>query len=504
MRTASTATLIRKYANPVAFREDLYIQAGRRVVRFGDVMAPFQRADFAALDEALTPLAAGGTPSLRKFMFERTKGASKDQDVGCALLHTITWAKRPLRIQVAAFSSEQADEIRLIIKSILRIDAPLNRLLREVNEVQSTRIVNTRTESEISIMTRSAGGLASHGARPDLVFCDELSHVADEDFIATICDNADKCPHAVTIICTNAGQLDSWQFRWREIARQSPNWYFSVYDRPAPWIDPRDLEESRLRNSPSRYSRLWLGRWVSGGDALDPELILSSIVLDGPTRKTPPGVVAFGGLDVGVKSDHSAYVTLGWEAKKERFFLMNCVSWTPPRGGEVDLMAVERAILESHSRYRYRTIGFDPSQALLLAQRLSRRNVPMTEVVFSGKNLNAMAEGAIESWNHRVIDLYEDPQLIRDLGRLNIVERSYGYRLESVADSYGHADRAVALMIALMLGRQLSRNTPIGLSGKFDGLTVVNDPRRHGVQLLPRDLERARQVRKKMFGYLIR
>ena len=39
--------------------------------------------------------------------------------------------------------------------------------------------------------------------------------------------------------------------------------------------------------------------------------------------------------------------------------------------------------------------------------------------------------------------------MLTDLSRLTIVEKSYGFRLESVRDADGHADTATALAIAL-------------------------------------------------------
>ncbi len=96
------------------------------------------------------------------------------------------------------------------------------------------------------------------------------------------------------------------------------------------------------------------------------------------------------------------------------------------------------------------SLRFDPFQAELLSQDLRNANIHTEEVPFVGKNLSVMASKLIETFRAGQIDLYRDEQLIRDLSRLTIVERSFGYKLEAAPDSEnGHADLAFALAIAL-------------------------------------------------------
>ena len=60
------------------------------------------------------------------------------------------------------------------------------------------------------------------GSRPTVTVCNELSHCSSEGFISTMLDNADKIPNNLCIIATNAGHLESWQYRWRENYRDDP------------------------------------------------------------------------------------------------------------------------------------------------------------------------------------------------------------------------------------------------------------------------------------------
>jgi hypothetical protein len=99
-----------------------------------------------------------------------------------------------------------------------------------------------------------------------------------------------------------------------------------------------------------------------------------------------------------------------------------------------------------------------------MAQRLTRQGVPMKEISFQGANLNDMASTVLEEFKARNVDLYDDPALVADLGKLRIVERSFGYKLEAARDQSGHADRATALTLALLGAKRFQCTAPTRLT----------------------------------------
>src|SRR5262249_3384631 len=136
--------------------------------------------------------------------------------------------------------------------------------------------------------------------------------------------------------------------------------------------------------------------------------------------------------------------------------------------GKVDLEAVEHAVADLHQRFRFVSVGYDPYQAELMAQRLTCRGVWMREVPFVGSNLNTMATVWLETFRSRRIDLYPHDRLVADLRRLSIVEKTYGYKLEATRDADGHADVATALAICLpaaidLAGQQYGCGSSIAL-----------------------------------------
>jgi len=488
---------------PDAFRERIKLTPSGP--SFADQLAPFQRRDFSFLDQAFVALANGTMPKPNRLWIERTKGASKDTDVAtsCIWLLAFLPAYRLLTCQVAAADQQQADELRKAARQILRA----NPWLDELVEVEATRIVGKASGSTCDILTADVGG--SHGARPDLLIINEVTHVAEgkEEFVLNLLDNASKVPKGVVLVLTNAGHTDHFAWRLREDARTSGEWYFSQHCEPAPWLDPAELRRAERRNTRSRFLRLWRGIWSKGsGDALD-ERDISACVNKHlrPMAGSERGYHFFGGLDLATRRDHAALAGIGLHVgfyeeappKKRnlpphveamldlgmiedgpvgggkdeeqegkhhpgtgRIRLAHVESWAPPgNGGEIDLMGVENAVLDAHRRFRFMGVFFDPFQASLMAQRLRAKGVPMIETTFTGANLNAMASAVLEEFRSRNVDLFDDAQLVADLGRLRIVERSFGYRLEATRNADGHADRATAFALSL-LGARGNRSSP--------------------------------------------
>lgn len=439
------------FFDPMAFIADLTVPIPGDP-RFGDVMAPFQRMRFRKLVPDLAALVAKKRPPIGKHWWEATKGASKDTDLAAALIWLLVFARRPLYGQAGAADAGQAGEIRKATNEWLAS----NPWLKERVTVLRSEVRATKTGSTLEILT--ADKATAHGARPDFLLVNELHAIKQQEVAETWVDNADKISWGVRVIATNAGYQNSWQWKWREIALAGSKigtWYFHKFAEPAPWISMVKLAESKRRNTLSRYRRLWKGVWVHGsGDALefgDVEACVNMTEGVEPDDK----MIFLGGLDLGVRHDHSALVVLGVEPMG-RIKLAVCESWAPGPDGKVDLIAVRRGVVTAHKKYDLRWLGYDPSQAELMAQELEREGVPACPVEFRGKMLDLMAREILQAFRNRRIDLYRDERLLNDLFRLTIEERSYGYKLSAVSDDMGHADTAIALAIPLPLALEIT------------------------------------------------
>jgi hypothetical protein len=308
---------------------------------------------------------------------------------------------------------------------------------------------------------------------------------------------AGKRKNAVVLAMMNAGHGDTWQRRLRDMAAADANWAFSeLPDAVASWISPEQLADQARYLPRLAFDRLFRNLWCdTTGDALEVADTERCIVLSGPPA-VEDGWVYVAGVDVGISRDSTALVVLGkhvgfsTQTVKERpvprhvrlleelgvldapadetewsytlgtgqLRLAAVRAWRPAGGSQVDIGEVESEIIEAHRRYNLAVVGYDPSQAEYMAQRLRKVGVPAQSIPPGPKFQQASAAELLQAFKERRIDLYRDPTLLADLRTLRVKEVPYGYRLVAPRTSgdvaTGHADTASALQIGLFCARR--------------------------------------------------
>ena len=453
MTSPTIEDLRRAVASPTEFRRLLLVDAGAEdgeLKSFDSVLDDWQRKDFEAFEPAWRRIVGQkveGDP-VRLGYLERPRGHSKTTDLAVMVAWALFASRKDHRISGTATAAdrEQARLLRGAIQGLVY----RNDWLAPWMETQRDRVINPVTGSELAITASDAP--SAYGTTPDFMVADELTHWTSQDTWSAIFSAVPKKKNCVLVIISNAGvgKNSAWQWRVRELARTSLRWYFSRLDGPrATWQDPADLDEQRLVLPTNAYKRLWLNEWVEeSGDALEAEDIRAAVREElGSLQEAEEGWWYAAGLDLGAKHDHSAVVVLGCRGDG-RVRVASVKSWVP-LGGKVDLMQVEADVLKMDELFGFQFVSFDPSQALLMAQRLESHGVAMVETPFSGPNCAAMARDLLGVFRSRQIDLYPNDRLRDDLMRLSIVERRYGFKLEAISDERGHADTAYALAIGL-------------------------------------------------------
>jgi hypothetical protein len=125
-------------------------------------------------------------------------------------------------------------------------------------------------------------------------------------------------------------------------------------------------------------------------------------------------------------------------------------SWNPADyGGKVDLIEIRHAIKTAHSFYHFVGCKYDFWQAEYMAQELMAEGVPMSETKLNAEDLNIITRSLLDAFSNRRIAIYPHDGLTRDLLRLRVKETLHGFKLTAVRDDSGHADRAMALCLAL-------------------------------------------------------
>lgn len=132
-------TFTRYAANPAAFRQDLLIDVDGKARRFGDVMDPWQRDDFALLDPALMRCnGRSDNPAKSRIYLERGRGHSKTTDLAVTCCWALAFADRPIRGYCFAADLDQANILKDAMATLIRLNPWLSGIL----EVQRNVITN--------------------------------------------------------------------------------------------------------------------------------------------------------------------------------------------------------------------------------------------------------------------------------------------------------------------------------------------------------------------------
>jgi hypothetical protein len=323
---------------------------------------------------------------------------------------------------------------------------------------------------------------SSFGTLGSLYVADELCHWPDnsEGLWHSIISSAAKRSDALLLTITNAGYCQSWQHRVREVARVDENWLFSRMEGHPSWIPQSTLDEQRRMLPAIAFARLWENCWAaSGGDALTPADIEAAFDHQlRPMNGNEPGWLFVGGLDLGLVRDCSSFVILAVQegGRSGVVKLAHAKLWTPRPGAKINLLDVERHILEMDEKFHLQFIGFDPWQSEHLSQRVEidtgrrRRNQQrrygsqpfMREQPATAANLREVATLTIESFGDRRIQCYDYPPLKQDLLKLRVEEKvsAGSIRLTSPRDASGHGDSFSAFASALLLAHEIAGKKP--------------------------------------------
>lgn len=474
----SLRTKYREYANdPALFRSDLMIDVSGSVKRYGDVADDWQKRDAAAVDPGLRYCMGLSTDPyciLRSY-YERPRGHAKTFDVGLTATYFCTFAQGQRNGYIIGTDSDVSGFTRDAVIRNIRLNPELEKII-QVNKNVITNIAEGHPGYGTRVELLSNDVASSWGILPDFVLVDEYTHWGGDGTLwGSIISSVGKRTNCLLMVIANAGFVESWQWKVREEIRNDPKWYFSRLPGPvASWMTQEMLDEQRRMLPGLSYNRVWLNEWsAAGGDALPPELIAAAFIPElKPQAGAEPGWLYIAGLDLGLKRDNAAVsvVAVPEDGKAGKIRLVAHKVWKPLPGEKVNLLDVEKYLLELEQRFGLEYINYDPWQAEHLAQtveadsgRLSR-NVRrhysaepfMRECPPTPANLRAQASLCIEFFNDRRVEFYPCPEMERDLRKLRVVEKNNGVRLESPRDGDGHGDLVASWLLALQVAHEVA------------------------------------------------
>jgi hypothetical protein len=398
------------------------------------------------------------------------KGHDKTPGVARRLLFLLAYARKPLQLVVCAGDQDQASLITQAMRDILAF----NPWLKDRCEVS---VLGGRGESGSVLQVLPMDAWTGQGISPDYIVADEVTHwqhKRGQDFWDFVLATVSKRPFCIFEVLTNAGFLDSWQHRARNLAASSPMWSFyeqEPYTHMASWMNTAAIEEICKGMSPGEVKRVIRNVWIDPGEEngyLTSAEAAACVdeALEEQTRGSHL-LNYFAVVDYGGVIDRCALCVLHPVPGTDRVDIDRLDCWQGTHENRVvlskdDALPGERTVegwidltLQGFPNCR---LVCDPYQMEFLAQKYERRGRVVSRFEYkAGKRnmrmaqlLKEMVQNRRIRWSPRAGHLpgAEDDTFAKELSRLVLKPTVYGYRFDH--ESGRHDDRAAAVGMGLI------------------------------------------------------
>lgn len=218
----------------------------------------------------------------------------------------------------------------------------------------------------------------------------------------------------------------------------------------APWQRPAWVAEMQRTLRPTQFARLILNRWTASESTFI-ELDQWDAITD-PALKpvlVDTGLPIWAGLDLGLRHDSTALVSVAWDGDKIR--LVDHKIFVPRGGQTLDVEATaQAAVLSLRSRFAVQAVAFDPWQAIGPAQTLTRQGVIMQELAQTTGNLTSMATNLLDLIKRRQFVAYAAPELREAVSKTIAIESSRGGWRLGKGKASDRVDPIIALAMACL------------------------------------------------------
>lgn len=397
------------------------------------------------------------------------KGSDKTHETARQLLWLLGWSKRRLNMYVCAGDQDQAKLLTTAMTGICRDN-------KWINDRCTVTAEKARGESGSEVTVMAMDAWTGQGIFPDLVVAEEVTHWQHDEgrqFWNFVLSSVNKRPGCVLIVNTNAGHIGSWQ--WEERKRVSVSKFWSFYEAPvgdplAKWMNKEKIADDSRGMTKGEQARLYTNRWVDPGEekgyltqedadaCIDPTLIEE---VKGKRDYEYFAIVDYGGvfdrcalcvMHIPPGSDTAIVDRLDcWQGSHEDRIDINTPEDDPER------RSVEGWLDATVQSFRVAKIIVDPNQLEALAIKFERRGYWVDRFPFRrgmgnyrmAQVLKTCVQNKKVRWSPFAGLLHgvEDDTISKELARLVIVKKSYGYRFDHEAGR--HDDRAAALAMGL-------------------------------------------------------
>jgi phage terminase large subunit-like protein len=227
---------------------------------------------------------------------------------------------------------------------------------------------------------------------------------------------------------------------------------------PAPW---QDVEQLRLRHAspsmtPGQWRRFACGIWTEGEEPwLDPLLWDR---LGDPALELDPAAQTWIGVDVGVRKDSTAIVTVA--ARGDGEIAVKARVMRPPGDGGLPLQLVEDAVREACVDRNVQAVLFDPWTFRRSAELLAADDLPMVEFPQSPERMANASENLYRLIETSALTHDADPVLRAHVVAGAVKQTERGWRLVKDPRSSRPIDALIALAMAALPAAQNIAHEP--------------------------------------------
>jgi phage terminase large subunit-like protein len=208
------------------------------------------------------------------------------------------------------------------------------------------------------------------------------------------------------------------------------------------------LEQQRRRLPTNKFKRLHLNLPTSSQDSLvDAADWDACIKAEWQPPMSDSSLSIWVGLDIGVKSDATAIVAVTWDQQTKQVKVVSSQVFYPQPHEPLNIDGlVPFQIGKLRSKYKLRSVQYDPWQAISLAQRLSRSGINMIECQQTPGFLTEITGNLLNLIRHRPLVAPPDQEMRLAITRAAVTETGRGVRIVK-----GATDAKIDSVIALAL-----------------------------------------------------
>jgi len=329
---------------------------------------------------------------------------------------------------------------------------------------KDVKIFKSSIEYRDSILKVLPADLSISGLRPDLTLIDEVWAFRTAGAVRVL-DEMTTNPRGehLTFVTTYAGYVEDqsedlhlwrWYSRGRRIEqgqeKPDPSFYFRWKTDYAdvPWVGDGYLNHQRQVLSPASFRRFHENQWAASESSfVSPELVERCTDAKLVQGRPCEGMVCVG-VDVGVQEDATAVAAVG-RGSRDKLELFHHRVWRPQQGNPVSLEDVRDWLVQLSFRYRIAVLLYDPSQAFLLAQTLSRRyGINCLAYNQTARVMETASQNLLTLLKSGRLRLYPSEQVRTHLLNAGTKESESGVRIVKGATRAHKIDLAIALALA--------------------------------------------------------